>query len=175
MAKGRMKAIALILMAGLLAACTTHSVPTADVRPPSKTDPLQEPSAVKSEALQFGEDPPDAFAPILSGPGPYPTQHEAFHALQRSNKYPGVSSLRLFACARGYIDEFTKRRRSIDAPVVHCATDLYSGRVRQRVALNFYYYEKKWQLQDPGVFYTTPNWKLPDTNIKTKARRKDRT
>lgn len=169
-----MKAIALILTAGLLAGCAARIVPTADVRPPSKTDSLQEPVTVKSDALQFGDDPPDAFAPILTGRSPYPTQHEAFHALQRSKKYPGISSLRLFACAPGYIDEFTKRRRSIDAPVVHCATDLFRGQKRQRVTLNFYYYQEKWQLHDAQATYATPNWKLPDTNIKKKSRRKDR-
>jgi hypothetical protein len=169
-----MKAIALILTASLLAGCATRIVPTADVRPPSKTDSLQEPVTVKSDALQFGEDPPDAFAPILTGRSPYPTQHEAFQALQRSKRYPGISSLRLFACAPGYIDEFTKRRRSINAPVVHCATDLFKGSSRKRVALNFYYNEEKWQLHDPETSYATLNWKLPDINIKKKSRRKDR-
>ncbi len=168
-----MKLVVLILTAGLMAACANRIEPASDVRPPSRTDALQVPTNVKSDELQFGDNPPDAFAPVLTGRGPYPTQHEAFHALQRSQKYPGVSSLRLFACGPGYIDEFTKRRRSIDAPVVHCATDLFSGSRRERVALNFFYYEQKWQLQDPEAAYTTPKWKLPDTNIKKKARRKD--
>lgn len=170
-----MKAIALILTAGVLAGCATHSMSTADVIPPSKIDPLQEPTTVKSDQLQFGDDPPDAFAPILTGRVPYPTQHEAFHALQRSQKYPDVSALRLFACAPGYIDEVSKRRRSIAATVVHCATDLFTGRAKHRVALNFYYHERKWQLQDPDASFTIPNWKLPETNINKKTRRKDRT
>ena len=168
-----MKVVALILTAGFLAACVNRIEPASDVLPPSKTDPLQEPEKVKSDELQFGDNPPDAFAPVLTGRGPYPTQHEAFHALQRSQKYPRVSSLRLFACAPGYIDEFTKRRRTIDAPVVHCATDLMTGTGKQRVALNFYYHEQKWQLHDPDVPYVHPTWKLPDTNINAKARRKD--
>ena len=168
-----MKVMALILTAGLLAACANRIEPAADVRPPSKTDPLQEPAEVKSDTLQFGDDPPDAFAPVLTGRGSYPTQHEAFHALQRSKMYPGVSSLRLFACAPGYIDEFTKRKTKIDAPVVHCATDLIKGTDKQRVALNFYYHGQKWQLHDPEATYVTPKWKLPDANIRKKARRKD--
>lgn len=167
--------MALFLTASLLAGCATHIEPASGVRPPSKIDPLQEPAQVKSDELQFGDNPPDAFAPVLTGRGPYPTQHEAFHALQRSKKYPGVSSLRLFACAPGYIDEFTKRKSTIDAPVVHCATDLFSGHGKQRVALNFYYYDEKWQLQDPEASYKRPKWRLPDTNIKKKARRKDST
>lgn len=168
-----MKVVAVILTTSLLAACAHRIEPASDVRPPSKTDALQVPENVKSDELQFGDEPPDAFAPILTGRGPYPTQHEAFHALQRSDKYPGISSLRLFACAPGYLDEFTKRRRSINAPVVHCATDLFTDKARQRVALNFYYYEEKWQLQDPDASHATPKWKLPDTNIKKKSRRRD--
>lgn len=168
-----MKVVAAILTAGLVTACAHHIEPAADVRPPSRTDAFQVPARVKSDELQFGNSPPDAFAPILAGPGPYPTQHEAFHALQRSDKYPGVSALKLFACAPGYIDEVTKRRRSIDAPVVHCATDLFKSGLKARVALNFYYHEQKWQLQDPNAAYSTPKWKLPDSNIKKKARRKD--
>ena len=142
--------------------------------PAGLTDPLQAPHDIKSDELQFGDKPTDAFAPILTGRSPYPTQHEAFYALQRSSKYPGVSSLRLFACAPGYIDEVTKKRTAIEAPVVHCATDLISGKTKKRVAINYYYLDQKWQLQDPSVSYKTPRWKLPDTNIKKKARRKDR-
>ncbi len=165
--------ITLAVTGRLLAGCATRIEPASHVRPPSKTDHLQEPAQVKSGELQFSDNPPDAFAPVLTGRGPYPTQHEAFHALQRSKEYPEVSSLRLFACAPGYIDEFTKRKSAIDAPVVHCATDLFAKGQKQRVALNFYYFEEKWQLQDPDASYTVPKWKLKDTNIKKKARRKD--
>ena len=169
-----MKVISLILTATLLAACTNRIEPVSGVRPPSKTDSLQEPSAIKSGELQFGEDPPDAFAPILTGRSPYPTQQVAFHALQRSRKYPGVSAIRLFACAPGYIDEFTKKRTAINEPVVHCATDLFTDKTRKRVAINYYYIDQKWQLHDPGASYKRPAWRLPDTNIEKKARRKDK-
>ena len=169
----RVKTSILILTAILLAACAARTEPHAEVTPPSKTDSLQQPELIKSDSLQFGDNPPDAFAPILTGRGPYPTQHDAFHALQRSKKYPGVSSLRLFACAPGYIDEFTKRKSKIDAPVVHCATDLMMDKRKQRVALNFYYDQQRWQLHDPEASYVHPKWKLHDTNIRKKARRKD--
>lgn len=169
-----MKAISLILTAAVIAACANRVEPVSDVSPPSKTDPLQVPTAIKSGELQFGENPPDAFAPILTGRSPYPTQHEAFHALQRSGKYPGVSSLQLFACAPGYIDEFTKKRTAINKTVVHCATDLFTEKNRKRVAINFYYIDQQWQLHDPEATYKWPAWRLPDTNIKKKARRKDK-
>ncbi len=169
----RVKTPMLILTAILLAACAARKEPNAEVGPPSKTDSLQEPALIKSDALQFGDNPPDAFAPILTGRGPYPTQHDAFHALQRSSKYPGVWSLRLFACAPGYIDEFTKRKTKIDAPVVHCATDLMMGKRKQRVALNFYHDQQTWQLYDPEASYVHPKWKLHDTNIRKKVSRKD--
>ena len=47
------------------------------------------------------------------------------------------------------------------------------GKRKQRVALNFYYDQQTWQLHDPEASYVYPKWKLPDINIRKKARRKD--
>jgi hypothetical protein len=169
-----MKSGAIIAMSVLLAGCASSRVEPAALGPPV-TDSYTEPNEVKSDQLQYGEEPPDAYAPVLTARTGYPTQRQAFHALQRSKKYPAVTNVRLFACAPGYVDEITGRTEQIDAPVVHCATDLFNGKGRkiERVPLNYYYREDKWQLQDPETAFKRPLWREPTTRLR-QVRRKEK-
>ena len=147
----------LILASGcafLLAGCAQSAPPPiVDVASVPATDPLYRPKRVRPGELEYAPDR-TTFAPVLTERFPYPTQVQANDAYRRllADASPislSPSSLRLFGCKPGVLDEQTARVTRYRGPLVHCAVDLLdaAGRPVARETANFYYRRSAWRMQ----------------------------
>lgn len=137
-----------------LSGCTTPNAVIGTVeREASRPEPLYMPPRIVPGRLAYAPDR-STFAPILTERFPYPTQPQANAAYRRlvaaappGNAYP--SSIRLFGCKPGALDEQTARVARYPGPVVHCATDFLdpNGRVLWRETSNFFYHREVWMMQ----------------------------
>ncbi|KIZ46704.1 MULTISPECIES: hypothetical protein [Nitrobacteraceae] len=136
----------------VLAGCAAPAASVADLGPPAP-EALFSPERVKPGRLEYAPDR-STFAPLLTERFPYPTQPEANAAYRRliaaaPSDRSYASSIWLFGCKPGALDEQTARVTRYRGPVVHCATDFLdaSGRRLRRETANFYYYGAIWNMQ----------------------------
>lgn len=150
----------LIIMAG----CATPPAPVVELGP-AAPEPLYTPARVRPGRLEYAPDR-STFAPLLTERFPYPTQPEANAAYLRliaatpaDRPYP--SSIWLFGCKPGALDEQTARVTRYRGPVVHCATDFLdaSGRRLRRETANFYYHQSVWNMQPVHPPVTVAPWR----------------
>ena len=147
-----------------LAGCATPAAPVVDLGP-FAPEPLYSPAQVRPGRLEYAPDR-STFEPLLTERFPYPTQPEANAAYLRliaaapaDRLYP--SSIWLFGCKPGALDEQTARVTRYRGPVVHCATDFLdaSGRRLRRETANFYYYGAVWNMQSIHPPVTAAPWR----------------
>lgn len=147
----------LILASGcafLLAGCApSPPLPIVEVAPVPATDPLYRPQRVRPGELEYAPDR-TTFAPVLTERFAYPTERQANDAYRRllADAPPDLlspSSLRLFGCKPGALDEQTARVRRYRGAIVLCAVDFLdaAGRPVARETANFYYWRSAWRMQ----------------------------
>ena len=138
----------------LLAGCAPSAPPPiVEVASVPATDRLYRPQRVRPGELEYAPDR-TTFAPMLAERFPYPTQAQANDAYRRlladaSHDSLSPSSLRLFGCKPGALDEQTARVTRPRGPLVHCAVDFLdaAGRPVARETANFYYWRSAWRMQ----------------------------
>jgi hypothetical protein len=154
-----------------LAGCAAPLVPVVELGPPA-LEPLYSPAQVKPGRLEYAPDR-STFAPVLTERFPYPTQPEANAAYHRllaaapaDRAYP--TSVWLFGCKPGALDEQTARVTRYRGPVVHCATDFLdgSGRRSRRETANFYYYGAVWNMQPVYPPHSAVPWRNRERSPK---------
>ncbi len=165
-----------------LSGCET-SPPAALVAPPPARDRLYTPAESTPGRLQYAQEP-DAFAPVLTDRGAYPTQEQANSAFARENmasSYPTkgpyvirasdplptdrrATSLRLFACRPGVLNSVTGRIVGPYGQAVHCATDFLDGQGRRlsRETVNFYYSAGAWRMLETNAPTMPAAWINPE-------------
>lgn len=141
-----------VLIMFVLTGCAQPSGRTAP-EPPPLADSLYSPANVVPGHLEYAVDR-STFAPVLTERYSYPTQLQANFAYQRfmataPNPHLRATSLALFGCKPGALDEQTSRVTRYRGPVVHCATDFLdaNGQRAARRTVNFYYYRSAWNMQ----------------------------
>lgn len=149
--KRSMAPVSALLMCALCA-CAQPSARLAEAQPP-RSDALFSPASVIPGRLEYAVDR-STFAPVLTERYTYPTQPQANFAFQRfaatmPSGHQRATSLALFGCKPGALDEQTSRVSRYQAPVVHCATDFLDaeGHRVSRRTVNFYYYRSAWNMQ----------------------------
>lgn len=158
---------AVLLLPALLAAsgcAPSPPTPVAVIALPSQ-EPLYAPERVVPGRLEYTPDG-STFAPILTERVSYPTQDQANDAFRRRlvdtvAVRAGASSVWLFGCKPGALDERTARIVRYRGPVVHCATDLLdpAGRRLDRQTINFAYDGAIWQMQPVDPPRTAVPWR----------------
>lgn len=168
-----MKVVSLFAALFLAGCAADGTISESGLPAPSRHDAVERPAAVKTAQLQYGTGNdlgrPDHFAPVITAPGLYPTEHQALHAFQRADhKFFGAYNLRLFACAPGAFNGATGRVDLYPGkPVVHCASVFFdrSGRQLGQIPVNYYYHERKWQLRDAEGIFAAPFWALVEPTL----------
>jgi hypothetical protein len=164
----------LILASGcafLLAGCVpSPPPPIVEVAPVPATDPLYRPQRVRPGELEYAPDR-TTFAPVLTERFPYPTERQANDAYRRlladappDSRFP--SSLRLFGCKPGVLDEQTARVTRYRGPLVHCAVDLLdaAGRPVARDTANFHYFRSAWRIEFVDPPRALVPWRIRETS-----------
>lgn len=162
----------LLALLPLVVGCAAPAPRVVDTGPPPP-QPLYVPDRVHPGRLEYAPDR-STFAPILTERFPYPTQPEANEAYRRlvamapagPAAYP--SSIWLFGCKPGALDEQTARVTRYRGPVVLCATDFLdeAGRRLRRESVNFYYYGAAWNMQPVYPPRTAVPWRNRERSPK---------
>jgi hypothetical protein len=156
-----------------LSACSAPApIATVAVSPQTGPERLYTPARVTPGRLEYAPDR-STFAPVLTERFPFPTQPQAnaaytglIAAAPPDQSYP--SSIWLFGCKPGALDEQTARVERYRGPVVHCATDFLDARGRRlwREAANFFYYGKIWTMQPVYPPRTPVAWRNRERSPK---------
>jgi hypothetical protein len=164
--------LSLILASGcafILAGCAPSAPPPiVDVASIPATDPLYRPERVRPGELEYAPDR-TTFAPVLTERFPYPTQVQANDAYRRllaeaPSDSPTPSSVRVFGCKPGVLDEQTARVTRYRGPLVHCAVDFLdaAGRPVARETANFDYWRSAWRMQPVHPPRALVPWRNPE-------------
>lgn len=157
--------VVLPLLAALSGCVAQSPVEPIAAPPPMGPEALYTPARVTSGRLEYAPDR-STFAPVLTERFPYPTQPQANAAYARltaaalpDRSYP--TSIWLFGCKPGALDDETVRIERYRGPVVHCATDFLDARGRRlgRETVNFYYLGKAWTMQPAYPPRTSVAWR----------------
>lgn len=164
--------IVLMFLATLAACAAPPHVAMVAPSPPPDAEPLHAPARVTPGRLEYAPDR-STFAPVLSERFPFPTQPQANAAYTRliaaappDQTYP--SSIWLFGCKPGALDEQTARVERYRGPVVHCATDFLDagGHRLWRETANFFYDGKIWTMQPVYPPRTPVAWRNRERSPK---------